>query len=63
MKLYRVSCIRCGWRANRLIDENDSKQFIGHRCRVCLERDPASTQTFKVRELVYDVSPDGPVYD
>jgi len=52
MRLYWVSCMQCRWQAGYPLDEEQVKHFQGHRCRVCLEKNPASTQLFSVREVI-----------
>lgn len=59
MRLYRVLCTKCGWKGQRLIEERDAVHFRGHRCRVCLERDPASRQQFTVEEVIFNLSSKG----
>lgn len=59
MRLYRVSCPRCGWKGQRMVEEADAGKFRGHRCRVCLARDPASTQLFKVEEVIVNLDSKG----
>ena len=56
MRLYEVSCKQCGWKGQRYVEEADVQHFIGHRCRECLKRDPASTKLFDVKELIFNLS-------
>lgn len=59
MRLYRVSCKRCGWKAQRMIEEQDKGKFEGHRCRVCRGRDPQSQQKFHVEEVIVNLDSKG----
>lgn len=52
VRLYYLSCEKCGWKAPEPVDSRVAAHFQGHRCRGCLKLDPKSTQLFTVKEVI-----------
>lgn len=53
MKMYRLSCPQCGWKAQMLVTEDVARKFTAESCRDCKQRKrPASNYKVETVTMV-----------